>query len=225
MSEVRIIFEQLEFQAEVLKFFKNNQNNRGITLNEGDSFILSMSWPWRAPDKEEFLSLYPIKAESVLKKKPVSDSESANLSHIEPVIFRGSDKNTFTKAIQEPDKLRIRTEAFGESTIIFSLTYADKFFSSPFFSKLFKGLGGLFITKITGGIGSIYSQKILETFGNHILGNLDPSESSDKEVLHPLGEAKLNYTDGIQRQQNIDFRHKDSNEVVAKLELTLGTNS
>ena len=183
MNEVRIIFDKLVFEAKILDYFRNSQNVHGLTLHKGDYFILSMDWAWRAPDKENFSSILAIDAKSILQE--TQNDNSAHHNYTPDTEFKNS-----ILAILKNEKLRIRTEAWGKSTIRFSLVYADQIFSSSFFTALFEKLGGLLITKLTGGLG-VALKKVLETAGSNALENIIKSDKD--ETLHPLGGAQLEY--------------------------------
>ena len=224
MSEVKIIFDQLIFLKAILGHFENPNNEHGLTLNEGDNFILSMDWAWRAPDKENFNSALAIDATSVLEKKQTGDS-SINLSSGDTptTVFKADTPfvTEHTHNILEHEKLRIRTNVSGESTIKFSLIYADKIFKSSFLTTSFKKLGGLFITKVTGGIGSAL-KGVLTAVGNNALQEVFKSSDDDDKKIYVLGKGELVYN-GNDGQFSIELldQVRGTNMTVAILELTI----
>ena len=218
MSEVRIEFDKLIFEDEILKYFKNRANVHGLTLNKGDSFVLFMNWAWRAPDKENFTSILPIDAMSVLMLNQASNTSlSANLNseNTRNTIFR----NISAKTVKFTDdkKLRIRTKAHGKSTITFSLVYVDKIFSSPVFSTIFKTLGELLLAKITGGMGNVFKE-LLTAVGNDALGRITTSD--DDNDVYALGAGELKYDDNVGKNNKLDLRD-ENNEKIAELILTI----
>ena len=71
MSEKRIKFISLHFSFAILNSFKPHGN---FIADEKDSFILCMSWPWRAPDKDDFNSAFSIPATKVLMREKAPDN-------------------------------------------------------------------------------------------------------------------------------------------------------
>ena len=217
MNEVRIEFDQLIFEDEILNYFKNSANVHGLTLNKGDNFILTMNWAWRAPDNENFTSILPIDAMSVLILNQASDtSRSANPTSENTRNTTFINKNTQTVTFTDDEKLRIRTKAYGESTITFSLVYVDKIFRSPFFITIFKTLGGLLLAKATGGMGEVF-KKVLTAVGNNTLEEITKLEDND---VYALGIGKLKYDDSVGEDNKLDLINKDGAKI-AELELTI----
>lgn len=79
-----------------------------------DHFILSMDWPWRAPDRETFSSSLDIPVGKVFESSPDS-----------PITFLGGGE-VKKVSISLPEQLRIRTLVSGSSTINFALKKSKK---------------------------------------------------------------------------------------------------
>jgi len=116
-NETSIKFIKLEFKEEILKEFEPYKLNYKTNIALGQ-FVLCMSWPWRAPDQEDFNSNYYIPAQDVIKDEvsPIIDTSGYISEYIHNLSLTQNGIEI------PPDKqLRIRTIALGISTIRFFL--------------------------------------------------------------------------------------------------------
>ena len=181
--EKRIEFINIKFNDNILSTLQS----RRLTVNKKDQFILSMSWPWRAPDKSDFNSVYLIPANQVI---------------VENQLNREGEIG-----IRDSEKLRIRTIAQGKSTIRFSLIYLDVSNNNSPIVKILKAIGVAVIGKLTGGISLVWKAGV-ETAAQYNLERI--AESASNEYKYKLGQAILEF-DG-QKFTNRDDRNSELTE-------------
>lgn len=122
--------------------------------------ILSMNWPWHAPDKNDFNCAYTF---------PLADVGNRNTLHRQKFITRSSDR------------LCISTVAQGKSTIRFTLICADITNNNSPIKKAFDKMGEIIIGKSSPGeISGITLMEGARTFANYNLERIVESVS-DKE--------------------------------------------
>ena len=165
-SEQRIEFINFESTYEILSTLRS----RELTVGNEDKFILSMSWPWRAPDKEDFNSAYVFSAHEVV---------NINQSSGRKFGFRDSDK------------LRIRTIPEGTSTIRFSLIYVDISEDSPI-AGILKAVGEAVIGRLTLGMSDIIKAGV-EKAAKYNLEHIVESVSGGQESQKILGRTSLKF--------------------------------
>ena len=167
-SEKRIAFINLEFTNRILEIFRDE-----LSINRKDQFILSMSWPWRAPDRGNFNSAFFLSADEVIRLDPLSWQKQK----IE---------------IQEPEQLRIRTIPQGISTIRFSFIYVDISDESSLVVKILKAIGDAAIGESTAGMSEIWKAGV-ESSTKYNLEQAVESVSGGERSKHILGRASLKF--------------------------------
>ena len=120
-NEMRMEFINLLFKQNLIATMQASTN---LGLLKGDLFILSMSWPWRAPDKSEFNCTYAIPANEVVKQGP-------------PLQLVGTGKF----GIAPSQQLQLWTIPKGDSTIRFSLIYFDVNNNNSPIASVIKAIG------------------------------------------------------------------------------------
>ena len=218
-GQTKISFTKLEFTDGILNAFEPGGN---FVAGDEDHFMLCMNWPWRAPDKENFNSLYSIPAGRVLDyDQKVRRSERIG-SHPNPSRSTTHNHRIVNKAINIPpgEQLRIWTIPQGDSKIEFSLMFIDITKKKSWLGKILSGIGSAIIGKLTAGISHLILKPIVAATAGHNLTRLVESLSGEGEAKEILGRANLNFPPEMTGNQEIDLKD-DQGTTIAKLHITV----
>ena len=116
--------------------------------------------------------------------------------------------------VPDDKQLRLRTIAHGNSTIRFSLIYADISVGNSFIGKLLEGIGEAIIGKLTGGISSLILMEGTKVAASYNLERLVESASGGKQAKYILGRGGLEFNDRMEGKKAISLKADNGQEIV-----------
>ena len=191
-KETRIEFVNLTFTGYIAESCILDD----LTKKVAYQLILSMSWAWRAPDKNDFNCAYIFPLAAVAR----------NALYEQEFIIRPSDQ------------LCIRTMAQGKSTIKFSLICTDISNDNSPIKKAFDKMGKVIIGKSSRGeVPSITLMDGARTFANYNLERIVESTSDKESPDLILGRAHLDFdseTTKTKEEKLISMKTDDGGELL-----------
>ena len=216
MNEKRIEFISVKFHKPILRSFKPDND---FILEEGDELLLCMSWPWRAPDKNDFNSVLPISTKgAIIKQGPWSNSSTPPDEQYATHSLMDRKKIS----IPQSQQLRIRTVAHGKSTVRFCLIYADISADDSFIGNILEGIGAAIIRKSTEGISRLILKEGMKAAANYNLESIVESASGEPPAKHILGRGSLDFSDQINGTRIISIENNYEMQI-AELEIRIAS--